>query len=125
MSEFANNFKALRVQAGLSQAELARRLSVSKSTIGMYERGERRPDFELLERIADFFGVDVTYLISTADRVNRLSGSVADDTAAAGGIYVRLDALEREMVKAYRLASEDTRAAVRAVLGLSGGGSRG
>ena len=34
---------ALRKRAGLTQAELARHMHVSPSTIGMYEQGRRLP----------------------------------------------------------------------------------
>nr|DAQ28912.1 MAG TPA: hypothetical protein [Caudoviricetes sp.] len=36
---------------------------MSKSSINMYERGEREPGLELLEVFADFFNVDMNYLM--------------------------------------------------------------
>ena len=47
----------------MSQAELADKLGVSKSTVGMYELGKREPDFETLEAIADLFNVDMNFLL--------------------------------------------------------------
>ncbi len=55
--------KYLRVRDNLSQAELADKLGVAKSTISMYEVGKREPDFETLEAIADFFNVDMNFLL--------------------------------------------------------------
>ena len=49
---------ALRLQAGLSQAELAKRLAVSASAVGMYEQGRREPSMDrivALERTGDTF----------------------------------------------------------------------
>ena len=43
---------ALRREAGLSQAELATRLQVSASALGMYEQGRREPSMETLVRLA-------------------------------------------------------------------------
>jgi transcriptional regulator with XRE-family HTH domain len=63
MTEFRNVFKELRQARGLTQAELAKRLGVSRSSIGMYESGERVPRHEDLELIADFFNVDIDYLL--------------------------------------------------------------
>lgn len=60
---FAERLRDLRTQRGLSQIELAKRLGLSNSTISMYERGEREPDFETLDLIGDFFNVDVNYLL--------------------------------------------------------------
>ena len=55
--------KYLLVRDNLSQAELADKLGVAKSTISMYEVGKREPDFETLEAIADFFNVDMNFLL--------------------------------------------------------------
>ncbi len=55
---------ALRKDAGWNQAELARRLQVSPSAVGMYERGQREPSADMLLSIARAFGVSVDYLIS-------------------------------------------------------------
>jgi transcriptional regulator with XRE-family HTH domain len=62
MSNFKKTFKALRIREGLTQEELSNKLEISRSAISMYERGEREPDFETLEKIADFFNVDLNYL---------------------------------------------------------------
>ena len=37
---------------------MADKLKISRSSVGMYEKGEREPSYELLEAIADFFNVD-------------------------------------------------------------------
>ena len=63
MSNFSKIFKELRTTSGITQQELANKLGVSRSAIGMYENGEREPDFDTLELIADFFNVDLNYLL--------------------------------------------------------------
>ncbi len=63
MGNFKNVFKQLRLSAGLTQDELSNALNLSKSTISMYENGNREPDFETLECIADYFNVDMNTLI--------------------------------------------------------------
>ena len=62
MSDFASMLKYFREREGLSQRELASRLGMSASTIGMYESGKRHPKFEDEEAIADFFNVDLNTL---------------------------------------------------------------
>ena len=52
MGDFKTVFKELRLSVGLSQDEMAKKLGVSRSTIGMYETGARKPDSEMLERFA-------------------------------------------------------------------------
>ena len=44
-------------------AELADRLGISKSSVSMYERGNREPELDLLEKMADLFGVGVSALL--------------------------------------------------------------
>ena len=63
MSKFADNFKALRKDRKWSQLELAERLNISKSSVNMYERGEREPNSEMLIKIADLFDVSIDFLI--------------------------------------------------------------
>lgn len=69
--DFAGRFRQLRAESGLSQAELAKQLNVSKSRINMYERGERQPDFQMQELIADYFNVDMDYLLGKSEYRNK------------------------------------------------------
>ena len=82
MAKFHERLKALRTGKDLSQAEFGRIIKVSKSSINMYERGEREPGLETLERIADYFNVDMDYLLGKSDIVNRAQASIAATVAA-------------------------------------------
>lgn len=62
MSSFGKILRNLRTSKDLTQTQLANSLGLSFSTISMYERGEREPDFEIAEAIADFFNVSMDYL---------------------------------------------------------------
>lgn len=64
---FSERLRELRQNKGLSQSQLADALNISKSAISMYELGKREPDLEALEGIADFFNVDINYLIGKED----------------------------------------------------------
>ena len=61
--DFKERLRELRQQRGYSQEELAKQLGLSKSAISMYERGARTPDFETMELLADFFNVDMNYIL--------------------------------------------------------------
>ena len=61
--DFKERLKDLRKRRGLSQVALAERLGLSKSTIGAYETGDITPSLEALNLIADFFNVDIDYLL--------------------------------------------------------------
>lgn len=65
--EFKDRLKGLRVRRGLLQAALAENLGVSKSLIGSYETGNRKPGYEALEGMADLFDVTIDYLVGRED----------------------------------------------------------
>ena len=54
--------------------ELADKLGVTRSRIGMYETAKREPDFESLEAIADFFSVltAIPYLVWFMRKLNKM-----------------------------------------------------
>ena len=54
---------ALRREAGLSQAQLALRLGISPSAMGMYEQGRREPSMETVVAMAKVFRVSTDYLL--------------------------------------------------------------
>lgn len=54
----------IRLKQGWSQAELAKRLHISPSTVGMYEQGRREPSIDALTAMSEAFGVTIDYLIT-------------------------------------------------------------
>ncbi|MCL5058337.1 MAG: helix-turn-helix transcriptional regulator [Actinobacteria bacterium] len=61
--DFAKRLKILREEKKLSQRELAKLMNMAPSTLAMYEVGKREPNYEMLNRIADFFSVTTDYLL--------------------------------------------------------------
>ncbi len=55
---------ALRRAAGWSQGELAQKLGVSPSAVGMYEQGRREPSADTLVALARIFRVSLDYLLT-------------------------------------------------------------
>ncbi|RXA55784.1 helix-turn-helix domain-containing protein [Limosilactobacillus mucosae] len=53
----------LRKNRSMSQFQLAKTLNIATSTLGMYETNKRKPNMEMLEKLADFFGVSIDYLL--------------------------------------------------------------
>lgn len=54
----------LRRSAGMSQQELAQKLKISASAVGMYEQGRREPSVQLLSDMATLFGVSIDFLVT-------------------------------------------------------------
>ena len=57
----------LRTQNRLTQAQLAKKLCISASALGMYEQGRRVPSLELLVKMAQYFHVSLDYLITGSE----------------------------------------------------------
>lgn len=64
MSEFCNVLKRLREEKGITQKEIAKILGISQAAYSLYEKGQREPKYEMLEKMADFFNVSVGFLVS-------------------------------------------------------------
>lgn len=101
MSIFSTRLKELRNKANLSQQELSKVIGISKSSINMYERGEREPGLETVRAFADFFDVQTDYLLGNHDdkrslkegkKYNRLIIQTVDN-------YRQLHGYEREQME--------------------------
>lgn len=60
---FNERLKELREEQGLLQADLAKILSVSKSTVSDWEIGRNQPSYDMLIDIARYFDVSIDYLL--------------------------------------------------------------
>jgi transcriptional regulator with XRE-family HTH domain len=68
--------KDLRKRNNITQAELANKVGVTTSAIGMYETDVRQPSYEVLCKLAEYFDVSVDYLLgrSTSKPQNTVKG---------------------------------------------------
>ncbi len=70
MITFKENLKALRIEAGIGQVELAKQIGVSKGIISLWENGLREPNMYSLILLAKFFNVSIDYLVGLDDCTN-------------------------------------------------------
>ena len=64
---FPRRLKALREEKGLSQAELATKIGISRGSISFYENGSRIPDIEILAKLQAYFCVDYDFLLGKSN----------------------------------------------------------
>lgn len=64
---FPKHLKELRKKHSLSREQLSEKLELSYSTIAKYESGERSPEMETLQKLADIFDVSVDYLLGRTE----------------------------------------------------------
>ncbi len=67
MSVLGKRIISLRKRDKILQNEFAKKLAVSNVVLSRYESGERKPDYETLQKIADFFDVTVDYLLGRSN----------------------------------------------------------
>jgi HTH-type transcriptional regulator, competence development regulator len=65
-----NKLIELRKEKKLRQEDIAKILGIARTTYAMYEQGNREPDFETLNKMADFFEVSVDFLLGR-DKKNK------------------------------------------------------
>lgn len=82
----AKQIRTLRINAGMSQSQLAENLNVSPSAVGMYEQGRRMPSIDLLILLASFFNVSLDYLIIGTE-VRR---SITNESTCQHSVYCPL-----------------------------------
>lgn len=65
-----NRLKELRKEKKLTQKELAEKTDIPYRTLQRWENGESQIKTGKAQRLADFFGVSVGYLLGYSDKVN-------------------------------------------------------
>lgn len=64
---FPERLKKLRKEAHLTQKDVADHFNTSPQSYAQWEKGQRSPSKESLEKLANFFNVSVSYLIGETD----------------------------------------------------------
>lgn len=80
MGTVNENLKAVREKKRVSQQEVADYLGITRQAYSHYEVGRRKPDYETLLKLAEFYGVSVLDLLE-AEKAPAVEGerSVSDD----------------------------------------------
>ena len=63
---FCRNLRARRIEAGLTQVDLAKRLGVSQPSVAQLETGEYVPSLDIVDRVAKALRVPPETLLSQA-----------------------------------------------------------
>lgn len=60
---FSIRLKELRTIYNISQSDLASYLDLNRAQVSNYEKGISKPSLDIIEKIADYFGVSIDYLL--------------------------------------------------------------
>lgn len=66
---FGDKLKTLRKSKKLTQAELADKLEISKSSVTSYEQGRIYPSLEIFSKICETLDVSSDYLLGISDEL--------------------------------------------------------
>lgn len=106
MPKFNIRLKELRNAKAITQQSLADKLGTSKSSINMYERGAREPGLDMLEALADFFNVDLDYLLGKTD-IPRKGIFVSSPALAPTSNTFSLHSREQKHMDTYRQLNDE------------------
>lgn len=73
MDNISSRIIALRKKHNLTQKQLAENISVTEIAVQNYESGRRKPAYDILISLADYFNVSIDYLVGRTDNpeINR------------------------------------------------------
>lgn len=69
-NHIGENIKEMRLSMGITQAEFASKINVTKSSVSAYENGSRFPSYDVLIKIAQLFRVSTDNLLGYSNRFN-------------------------------------------------------
>lgn len=83
----------LRKEKHLTKKQVADFLKIDQSTYGKYELNKREPDFDTLQKLADFYDVSVDFLLGRTDIRNY------HVSEAQSGYMIDVSGLPEEIIK--------------------------
>lgn len=95
---YGTRIAELRENKGLTQEELATTLGITRAALSHYEKNRRKPDFEILNQLADLFEVSIDYLIG---RTERHQGAMSEEVRSFAD---KLELSDEEILKNFKLA---------------------
>ena len=107
---FGDNLKRLRVEKGISQEDMAKKIKVHANHVSRYERGLSAPSIEVVEKMAKLLEVSIDELVSGS--VNeRMEKNISDRELL--NIFQKVQSLEpqqlfavKDFVSAYLLKAD-------------------
>ncbi len=100
--------KLVELRDGMSQAELAEQLGLSREIISYLENGTRQPTLEQLQKLSDYFGCPVVYFYSD-QRIARIKSAYRTDNlhGASKDVFEYGKKLLMNLYEMNKLESED------------------
>lgn len=101
-----DTLKKLRTQKGLTSEELCAKIGIKGGSYRNYERNDRKPDYDTLVKLADFYGVSTDYILG------RPTAQPPTDALERLFTEKSFSALEEELLRKYMELPHEARQAV-------------
>lgn len=99
MVDLNENIRALRKQQNWTQDQFAQKLMIKRSLVGAYEEGRAEPRLELLQKMAELFGISVDQLIGIDLRQGVPAKSRESYARGKEVVVVTMDAGKKENIE--------------------------
>jgi transcriptional regulator with XRE-family HTH domain len=81
MGSISKQLLHLRKQMNVTQEEVAGPIGISRAALSHYETGRREPDYDTLQRFANFFNVSVDFLMGRDEENTAVAGVRSMETS--------------------------------------------
>lgn len=82
---YGDRIRMLRKEKKLTMKKFGEKFNLAESTISGYENETRKPDIQIINKFADFFGVNADYLLGRSDNP---TPSVNSQTITDNEVYI-------------------------------------
>lgn len=115
MSKISNKVKELRESSGLSLKQLSEKTNINKSTLSNYEHNRAEPSRKNVEKLADFFGVSIFFLmgydtntiVKTIENATNLSSEIMGRLGLNPNDFLQLESLNKSVKLIKGLSQEN------------------
>lgn len=99
--DFSKKFKKLRIEHHYTQKDIAKILDVKPTTVSAWELGNNSPRLDMLEKISNFFNVDIGYFSDNSPKESRRTVDLADEDAIFTYEGRKIPKEDLEMIKRF------------------------
>ncbi len=98
--ELGKKIRQLRFKAGLTQEQLAEKLSIAPQSVSKWENGAAMPDITFLPLLAEIFGVTIDDLfdLTAEQRLNRMENRMDTEEELPPDVFLEYEELLKSML---------------------------
>lgn len=120
-SRFRSTLRQKRKELRLSQAKVADKLNIDRTTYAYYESGRCVPNIKVINDIGKVLGIPISTLINTILNEDVINESSISKTSKrknkdSGILFSDLTKQEKEVIVAYRIALSSTKKEIKKLL---------